>query len=252
MPSRSRSRSRSSSQRSEDSSADRRRDRKSRQRSRSPPHPDRRAIDEAVKDAIATHMGTYLSQHFSQDPRENQNTADYNAEIQNLKAKQETLDIEAKAASLNSNGGQSQYRCIASLKMKMKKASARLEEALLLFDSTEDKAYAAIAPVRDELESAIRDAEERLDLIIKADADPKTGWKALTLYESKQKAGKIDPEKEKVFNSCLREAQEDAKRKAKTTSTFNYKKPFRQGPGAYPGNSSGQGYSGWMRTKRHI
>ena len=156
-----------------------------------------------------------------------------------MKAKQDELDIQTKAASLKSAGGQSQFRSVATLRLHMKNAQTRLEDALLLLDSPDDPLFAALTPVREDIGKAISEAEDRMDLITRADADPKLGWRALSVYENRQKTSKLDPEKEKIFSSCLKEVQEDAKKKA---STSGYKKPFRPGPGNHPG--AGYGYSG--------
>ena len=156
-----------------------------------------------------------------------------------MKAKQDELDIQTKAASLKSSGGQSQYRSVAKLKLHMKNAISRLEDALILFDSPDDPIYSALTPVREEIGKAIAEADDRLDLITRADADPKLGWRALSIYENKQKTSTLDPEKEKIFSSCLKEVQEESKKKA---TSSGYKKPFRPGPGQYPG--AGYGFSG--------
>ena len=155
-----------------------------------------------------------------------------------MKAKQQQQEIATKAASLNSVGGQSQYRSVASLQLHMKNALSRLEEVLLLFDSPEDPIYVALSPVRDDIGKAIAEADECLSLIVRADADPKIGWRALLIYESKQKASKLDSEKEKMFSSCLKEVQEEAKKKASSSSYG--KKPFCSGPS---GHYSGGGFN---------
>jgi len=154
-----------------------------------------------------------------------------------MKEKQQQQDIATKAAALNSVGGQSQYRSVASLQLHMKNALSRLEEALLLLDSPDDPIFAALSPVREDISKAIAEADERLSLIVRADADPKIGWRALSIYESKQKASKLDSEKEKVFTSCLKEVQEEVKKKS-GSHTYG-KKPFRQGPSGF---YSGGGY----------
>ena len=129
---------------------------------------------------------------------------------------------------------------------RMKNALLRTEEALLLLDSPEDEIYQAFSPVRDELKKGITEAEERLELITKADSDPKTGWKALTIFDGKKKSGKMDSENEKLFSTCLKEAQDDTRRKAKpaySSSSYSQRKPFRSGPGGYPGYSYGHSYN---------
>ena len=156
-----------------------------------------------------------------------------------MKAKQDELDIQTKAASLKSSGGQSQYRSVAKLRLHMKNALSRLDDALILFDSPEDPIYNALTPVRDDIDKAIAEADDRLDLISRADADPKLGWRALSIYENKQKTSRLDPEKEKIFASCLKEVQDESKKKA---TTSGYKKTFFPGPGQYPG--AGYGFSG--------
>ena len=92
------------------------------------------------------------------------------------------------------------------------------------------------------LTEATSDAEERLNLILKADADPRYGWKAITVFEEKQKLDNKDPEKEKVFAACLKKVQENEK---KTKSITSSSRPFRSAPGGQPGYSQ-QGVIGLM------
>ena len=253
----SRSRSRSSSRKKDEGGerkdGDRRRSRsnsrkrKRRSSSRSSSN-GRRNIDDIVRNSLASHLSSVLAPIQKQLAEKRE--SDYAAEIQELKAKQEQLLIETKAAALNSNGAQSQFRCVANLMSTMKKALLRSEEALLMFESPEDEIYQAFSPICDDLKKGIAEAEERLDLITKADSDPKAGWKALTLFDGKRKSGKMDPENEKLFSTCLKEAQDDSRRKSKptyTSSSYSQRKPFRSGPGAHPGYSHGHhsyNYSG--------
>ena len=162
-----------------------------------------------------------------------------------MKEKQDQLDIQTKAAALNSSGGQSQFRSVATLRLHMQNALNRLDDVLLLFDSPEEPIFNALTPVREDISKAISEADDRLDLITRADADPKLGWRALSIYESRQKTSKLAPEKEKVFSSCLKEVQEEAKKK--TQPPLYAKKPFRSGPGSNPG--ARYGYSGAVRNK---
>ena len=240
----SRSRSRSKSQ----SRSRERRDRREKSRSESR----ERSIDDYVKRSLTTQLQSVLDPikrqliqvTQSQTQREG---VDSSSCIEDLKAKQDALDIQTKAASLKSTGGQSQFRSVATLRLHMKNALTRLDDALLMLDSPEDPLFAALTPVRGDIEKAIAEADDRMDLITRADADPKLGWRALSIYESRQKASKLDPEKEKIFSSCLKEVQEDAKKKA---SSSGYKKPFRSGPGNHPG--AGYGYSGEFIFKRVV
>ena len=220
-------------------------------RSRSTESPeDRRNIDQIVKEAIAANLQSMLSpiqQQLSKIGAAD-GGSDVSSEIQILKAKQERLDVETKASALNTSGAQSQYRCIAGLKLNMKDSLLRLEEALLLCESPDDPVYAALAPIRESLNTGISNAEERLGLIVKADADPKSGWLALTMFEGKLNSSKIDPEKEKVFQSCLKEVQEDRRKKEKPSRQSSFRRPFSSGPGQYSGNFSASSYSGICRV----
>ena len=223
----------------------RERDRSRRSRSTESPE-DRRSIDQIVKEAIAANLQSVLNpiqQQLSKIGAAD-GGSDVSNEIQILKAKQERLDVETKAAALNTSGAQSQYRCVAGLKLNMKDSLLRLEEALLLCESPEDPIYLALSPIRESLNAGITSAEERLGLIVKADADPKSGWLALTMFEGKQNSSKIDPEKEKVFQSCLKEVQEDRRKKEKPVRQSSYRRPFSSGPGQYSGNFSSNSYSG--------
>ena len=197
-----------------------------------------------VKNSLSTHLNSILSPIKRQllqvtATQTQRDTGDQASALQDMKAKQDQLDIQTKAASLKSSGGQSQYRSVASLQLHMKNALNRLQDVLLLLDSPDDPIFCALAPVQEDISKAISEADDRLDLITRADADPKCGWRALSVYENRQQSSKLDPEKEKIFSSCLKEVQEETKKKA---LTFSYKKPFRSGPGSYPG--AAQGYSG--------
>lgn len=223
--SRTRSRSRSASR-----DSDSRRGRRDRSKSKSR----ERSIDEIVKNSLSNHLSSFKMQLLQATQSQSREGADYSVEMKAMKEKQQQLDITTKAASLNSVGGQSQYRSVASLQLHMKNALSRLEEVLLLQDSPEDPIFVALSPARNDIVKGIAEADERLGLIIRADADPKVGWRALSIYENKQKTSaslKLDSEKEKIFSSCLKEVQEEAKKKA-SINTYS-KKPFRPGPSAH-------------------
>ena len=197
MSSRDRNRSRSKSRsRSRSLSPDSDSRKGKRDRSRSKSKTRERSIDEIVKNSLSNHLSSFKRQLLQATQSQPKDSADYLVEIQGMKVKQQQQDIATKAASLNSVGGQSQYRSVASLQLHMKNALARLEEVLLLLDST-DPIGAALSPARDDIVKAIAEADERLSLITRADADPKLGWRALSMYESKQKASKLDSEKER-------------------------------------------------------
>ena len=56
---------------------------------------------------------------------------DVNVDIQDLREKQQILDIETKAATMKTAGAQSQYRIMASVKKRITNSIAQLEEIRL-------------------------------------------------------------------------------------------------------------------------
>ena len=112
-----------------------------------------------------------------------------------------------------------------------------MDDFLLASSSPEDETYAALSPIKSLLLEAISDADERINLIRKADSDPRYGWKAITAFEEKQKLDTKDPEKEKVFAACLKKVQEAEKKTAKSSSSAS--RPFRYAPGGQSGYYQG-------------
>ena len=159
--------------------------------------------------------------------------------LQELKQQQLKLVIESQAKSLSSSGAQSQFRSVANLKLKISNAIEALDDFIITSTSPDDEVYSALTPIKATLTEAVSDAEERINLILKADADPRYGWKAITAFEEKQKLDTKDPEKEKVFAACLKKVQE-AEKKSKISSS----RPFRSTPGGQPGYTQ-QGVSSY-------
>ena len=121
---------------------------------------------------------------------------------------------------MTSAGAQSQFKSLANIKQKIVNACEALDDYLLATSSSPDnEAHKAISPIKEMLQGAIVDAESRIDLIFKADSEPKYGWKAITAYKEKQNLDNKDPEKEKAFAACLKEVQ-DADKKSKTTPAY--------------------------------
>ena len=157
-------------------------------------------------------------------------------EYQELRKQQQELAIETKSATLTSSGAQSQYRCLATINLNLNAAVEAIDELLISRPSPDDPVYLALAPIRTKVSAAVDIAAERIDLVFKADLEPKTGWKALSMYEEKKRQSATDPEKHKIWASCLKAANESQKKASRPAS-----QPFRQQPGWNPGRS---GYSG--------
>ena len=134
---------------------------------------------------------------------------------------------------------------MATMKLRITNACAQLDDIMLTLDSPDEPLYKAMQSVKDELGKAETDAVDRIALLIKADEDPKYGWRALTLLEEKKKHGSADPETDKLFASCVKQVQESTK-KPKSESA-GVKRPFSQGPGWYPGGSN----SGCLNERDH-
>ena len=160
------------------------------------------------------------------------------AEFQELRRQQQELAIENKAASLSSAGAKSQYRCLAAINLNLSHAVEAIDDLLISRSSPDDPVYQALSPIRNSVSSSAEKASERIDLIFKADQEPKSGWKALSLYDEKKLQGNSDPEKHKVWASCLKAVQETQKKSIRPSPQ---PQPFRQQPGWNPGRSS---YSG--------
>jgi hypothetical protein len=159
-------------------------------------------------------------------------------ELFEIRSKQKDLSIESKVSSLNTPGAKSQYRCIATIDSKLESVLVKLDELTLSLDSPEDPLYQALSTIREEVQSASDLASDRADSIFRADLDPKNGWVALTLYDEKVKQGKSDPEKDKLFASCLKQVQDDRKKKTFVSSKQASGLPFRGVPGSQPGFNS--------------
>ena len=160
-------------------------------------------------------------------------------EMKDLKLEQQKLMIETKAASISSPGGQSQYRSIAALSMKLSNALEDIDDLMLTRPSPDDDVYKSLSQIKEKIIDANSDATQRIDLIFKAESDPKLGWKAVSLYEEKERLGTKDPEKDKAFQSCLKQVQE-AHKKATSHRSTSYR-PFRSAPGGHPGSSASTG-----------
>lgn len=162
------------------------------------------------------------------------------SEFQELRRQQQELAIENKATSLTSSGAKSQYRCLATINLNLNQAVEAIDELLISRPSPDDSIYQALSPIRNSVGAAVDAAVERIDLIFKADLEPRTGWKALSLYEEKKRQPNSDPEKYKAWASCLKAVQESQKKSARPSQQ---PQPFRQQPGWYSGRSSNSGGS---------
>lgn len=161
------------------------------------------------------------------------------AQLNDLRLQQKQLAIESKSAALSTPGGRSQYRCIANLQLDIANSLDVLDSAVTPQIPTDNPLHAAITLARNHLSSAATKAADRIDLILLADSDPRHGWKALNLYEEKQRQPNSNPEKMKVWNSCIKAAQESSKPKPAKGNRFQ--KPFRSEPGSEPGRSQHSG-----------
>ena len=93
----------------------------------------------------------------------------------------------------------------------------------------------SLQTVKEKVESASKDAHDRAELVMKADQDPKLGWKTLTKYDEAQRQGPKDAEKDKLWASCSKQVQEGQKKTKPPIS-----QPFRHRPGF----SSGSNFTG--------
>ena len=166
------------------------------------------------------------------------------SDLQEIRERQQLLDIETKAATMKTAGAQSQFRVLAGIKRRVTNSITALDDFMLSLDSPDDPAYAQIAGIKAELGKAEEEASERISLLFKADEDPKVGWSALTMLDKKRNMEKTNPETDKLFASCVRQVQESNK-KPKTSDYGSGKRPFRPGPGWSPGNS----YSGCLSAR---
>ena len=248
-------RDRSRSRSREDRSHSRRKShRRSRSRRRSRHHKSRhsrsdsRSSDSSTKvkmlinHQLASTLGDVLRPIQEQLAKLNGDAPESNAlssEMKDLRLAQQRLSIETKAASLSSPGGQSQFRSFATIGMKLTDATESLDDLMLTRPSPEDDVYKSLAAIREKISAASADVSERVDLIFKADSDPKLGWKAVSLLEEKQRLGTKDPEKDKVFQTCLKQVQ-DAHKSSNSQRNAS-RRPFPSAPGGHPGYSSSAG-----------
>ena len=150
------------------------------------------------------------------------------------------LQIESKARALSSGGAQSQYRAFATIGVKLKDAVEAIDEFMLARFSPEEEGFKELNAVKATIQEASDETEERIGLIFKADAVPKHGWKALTIYEEKKRLSgdkENDKEAEKAFAACVKQAQDETKKSKPSTSTSS-SRPFRARPGGRSGFSS--------------
>ena len=150
------------------------------------------------------------------------------------------LQIESKALSLSSGGAQSQYRAFATIGVKLKDAVEAIDEFMLARFSPEEEGFKELNSVKATIQEASDETEERIGLIFKADAVPKLGWKALTIYEEKKRLSgdkENNAEAEKAFAACVKQAQDETK-KSKPTASSSSSRPFRARPGSRSGFSN--------------
>ena len=159
-------------------------------------------------------------------------TSGSHAEYLELRKQQQELAIETKASSLSSDGAKTQYQCLASINLNLNQAVEAINELLISRPSPDNSVYQALNPICTKVSAAADIASERIDLICKADSEPKIGWKAISLYEEKKRQPSSDPEKNKIWASCLKAVQEQKK------TVRSPQQPFRPAPGWNPGRSS--------------
>ena len=158
------------------------------------------------------------------------------------------LQIESKALSLSSGGAQSQYRAFATIGVKLNDAVEAIDEFMLARYSPEEEDYKSLNSVKATIQAASDEADERIALIFKADAVPKVGWKALTIFEEKKRMSgskENNAEAEKAFAACVKQAQDENKKSKPSTSTSS-SRPFRARPGGRSGFSSAGDVVGHM------
>ena len=233
-PRKSHSRSRSRSHSRDSISDNPRRRGTKRSRSRSPPRNSAFSFDANLMQSLIDRSVSTALMPLQQQLKKLSNPANDVSQLQHLRQQQKQLEIETKSASLTSPGAQSQFRCLANIQLSLNNAMEGLDDILPKF---EDGAAELFSDVRDQISSASEQATDRIEMIFKADSDPKIGWKALSIYEEKRKSTISDPEKHKMWASCLKAAS-DAQKKS---TTKNDRQPFRSQPGWQSGRSSYQG-----------
>ena len=173
---------------------------------------------------------------------------DSSSQLRDLRKQQKLLEIESKSHSLSSAGAHSQFCCMAGLALKLNGAIESSKEILLSCSSPEDPMYQSIAAIRDQRKLAVDNANERIDLIFKANANPKIGWKAISMYKEKQRQPNSDPKKHKLWLSCLKLVQDQQKKASRPAATPFYPQPgWKPGRGLYSGGGTKSSYS-WYQS----
>ena len=90
-----------------------------------------------------------------------------------------------KSLSFKSPGARSQYRLLASFKIKMDIASKKLQDAMLAHSSPDEALYEELSSIKRSIAGMAGEAVNRIVLIQQADRDP-LGFKALNLFEEKE------------------------------------------------------------------
>ena len=234
--SRSRSRSRSKTPTSESENPRRRKrhrhreTNRSRSRSRSYSPPRRSAFDSSQMQSMINASISNALLPLQQQLIRISSSGNDSASLQSLREQQRLLSIETQSAALATPGGKSQYRYLARIQLFIDNATEALEKL--------ENGESDIESVRQHLSSASAFTSERLGMILKADAEPKFGWKALNLYEEKIRQSKTpgcstDPETNKTWANCLKAAQ-DAPKKAPAKPNHQ---PFRPKPVSQSGRN---------------
>ena len=113
--------------------------------------------------------------------------------------------------------------------MKLSNAMEAIDDLMISQPSPDDDNYKALKAIKDQVESASKDASERAELVIKADQDPKLGWKTVTKYEEVRRQGAQNGESDKLWSSCYKQVQDAQKKKVPISQ------PFRRLPGSGSG-----------------
>ena len=88
------------------------------------------------------------------------------SKVQDIKQKQKRLEIKLVASTLNLTRGQSQYRCLATINMKLSNAVEAFDEFLIANHSPDYEAYSTLSLIKELVSSAAKDAQERILLIL--------------------------------------------------------------------------------------
>ena len=230
----SRSRSRSHSHDSESENPRRRGVKRARSSSKSPQRSSAFTFDANLMQNLIDRSVSSALMPLQQQLKKLSNPVNDVSQLQLLRQQQKQLEIETKSASLTSPGAQSQFRCLANIQLSLNNAIEGLDDVLPKF---EDGAAELFSDIRNQISSAAEQATDRIEMIFRADSDPKIGWKALSIYDEKRKASTDDPEKLKMWTSCLKAAS-DAQKKS---TSKNDRQPFRSQPGWQSGRNAFQG-----------